>query len=75
MWAYRRIIKITGISRITNREVLHRLGNDTLITNIIKIRKRDPVAELAKPYGCSTRQKLSVSRLVAHILDAAITSL
>lgn len=39
MWTYRRILKIPWIAKVTNTEVLRRMGKDTEILNAIKRRK------------------------------------
>ncbi|MDK1801117.1 hypothetical protein LRR74_28510, partial [Klebsiella pneumoniae] len=39
MWTYRRILRISWVSRITNKEVLRRMGKEKEIIDTVKIRK------------------------------------
>ena len=39
MWTYRRILKISWVSRITNIEVLNRMSKEKEVINTIEIRK------------------------------------
>lgn len=39
MWAYRRILRISWVSRITNQEVLRRMGKEKELIKTIKRRK------------------------------------
>lgn len=48
MWAYRRILRISWVDRITNVEVLQRLGKNTEILNTIKKRKLEYLGHIMR---------------------------
>uniref|UniRef100_A0A8D9AE48 Uncharacterized protein n=1 Tax=Cacopsylla melanoneura TaxID=428564 RepID=A0A8D9AE48_9HEMI len=48
MWIYRRILKISWVDKITNEEVLRRMGKEKEIMNTVKKRKLEYLGHIMR---------------------------